>query len=92
MLPYECCSQHDAGLVRPDKPQDIRDALRMPVSVAREVARASGELRALLAAYARRFYRPRTVMADLARAQDASPQDPAKPGSGKRRRSGLAVE
>ncbi|GAB3615897.1 hypothetical protein GCM10027416_04540 [Okibacterium endophyticum] len=65
---------HLDGLVWPEKPRDIQDLLRMSVSDAHKVARASTDLRALLTAYAHRFHQPRPVMADLARAQDASPQ------------------
>ncbi|WP_146087013.1 hypothetical protein [Rathayibacter sp. AY1D4] len=66
--------QHLDGLVWPDKPCDVQDLLRMSVADAHKVARASTDLRALLTAYAHRFHQPRPVMADLARAQDASPQ------------------
>jgi hypothetical protein len=66
--------QHLDGLVWPDKPRDVQDLLRMSVSDAHKVARASTDLRALLTAYAHRFHQPRPVMAELARAQDASPQ------------------
>ncbi|NRD08854.1 hypothetical protein [Rathayibacter agropyri] len=66
--------RHLDGIVWPDKPRDVQDLLRMSVSDAHKVARASTDLRALLTAYAHRFHQPRPVMADLARAQDASPQ------------------
>ncbi len=66
--------QHLDGLVWPKKPRDVQDLLRMSVSDAHKVARASTDLRALLTAYAHRFHQPRPVMADLARAQEATPQ------------------
>lgn len=66
--------QHLDALVWPEKPRDVQDLLRMSVSDAHKVAKASTDLRALLTAYAHRFHQPRPVMADLARAQDASPQ------------------
>ena len=67
-------SEHLGKMVWPDKPRDVQDLLRMSISDAHKVARASADLRALLTAYAHRVHQPRPVMADLARAQEASPQ------------------
>lgn len=65
---------HLERMVWPDKPRDVQDLLRMSISDAHKVARASTDLRALLTAYAHRVHQPRPVMADLARAQEATPQ------------------
>jgi hypothetical protein len=67
-------SEHLGKMVWPDKPRDVQDLLRMSISDAHKVARASADLRALLTAYAHRVHQPRPVMAELARAQEASPQ------------------
>ncbi|SKA80785.1 hypothetical protein SAMN06295879_0242 [Agreia bicolorata] len=67
-------SEHLGKMVWPDKPRDVQDLLRMSISDAHKVARASADLRALMTAYAHRVHQPRPVMADLARAQEASPQ------------------
>ncbi|WP_146082345.1 hypothetical protein [Rathayibacter sp. AY1C5] len=75
--------QHLDGLVWPDKPRDVQDLLRMSVSDAHKITQASADLRALLTDYAHRFHQPRPVMADLARAQGASPQGiPRRYGQG----------
>ena len=66
--------EHLGKMVWPDKPRDVQDLLRMSISDAHKVARASTDLRALLTAYAHRVHQPRPVMADLARAQEATPQ------------------
>lgn len=66
--------EHLEKMVWPDKPRDVQDLLRMSISDAHKVARASTDLRALLTAYAHRVHQPRPVMADLARAQEATPQ------------------
>lgn len=67
-------NEHLGRMVWPDKPRDVQDLLRMSISDTHKVARASTDLRALLTAYAHRVHQPRPVMADLARAQDATPQ------------------
>jgi hypothetical protein len=66
--------QHLDRMVWPKKPRDVQDLLRMSVSDAHKVTKAATDLRALVTAYAHQFHQPRPVMADLARAQQASPQ------------------
>lgn len=58
----------------PTEPQDVQDLLRRTISDAHKVAQAGTDLRALLSAYAHRFHKPRPLLADLARAQNTSPQ------------------
>ncbi len=65
---------HLRKLVWPDKARDIQELLRMSVSDAHKIARSGTDLRALITAYAHQFHEPRPVMADIARAQDSSPQ------------------
>lgn len=65
---------HLRKLVWPDRARDIQDLLRLSVSDSHKIARSGTDLRALMTAYAHQFHEPRPVMADIARAQDSSPQ------------------
>lgn len=67
-------NRHLDGLVWPDRPRDVEDLLRLSVGDAHKIARASTDLRSLLTAYSHRFHEPRPVMAEIAKAQDATRQ------------------
>lgn len=58
----------------PDGPGDVQTILRLSIGDAHKIVKAGTDLRALLTAYAHQFHEPRPVMADLARAQGATPQ------------------
>ncbi|WP_146078748.1 hypothetical protein [Rathayibacter rathayi] len=57
----------------PDEPGDVEPLFQSALFATHRANQASRDLRALLTAYAHQFHQPRPVMAELARAQDASP-------------------
>lgn len=58
----------------PRGPHDINEELTGTLQQAEAILQASKDLRSLLTAYAHRFHQPRPTMANVARAQDTSPQ------------------
>ena len=73
----EQIAQHSARLSSidwPAAPGDISPALLETLREAEAVFAAAKDLRSVLTAYAHQVHQPRPVMADVARAQGASPQ------------------